>query len=262
MSVKAIPAGHRTVTPYLAIKNAAKALEFYKTAFGATETYKLMMPDGRLGHAEISIGDSVIMMSDEFPEYGGNAPETLGGSPVSIHLYVEDVDAFFKKALAAGAKERKPVTDQFYGDRTGQLEDPFGHLWWVATHKEDVAPEEIQKRAEGDVCSEEIKRAERTTAQRPVWSRFRRGNQDQQSKYLKHIFGFIGFTDIREIFIEPMEANPTSTVEALAAASHKAAEMAAHFFSRRLKHRKQTISSPQKFKTSDSISRILCRMSK
>lgn len=100
MSVKAIPAGHHTVTPYLAIKNAAKALEFYKTAFGATETYKLMMPDGRLGHAEIRLGDSMIMMSDEFPEYGGNAPETLGGSPVSIHLYVEDVDAFFKKAPA------------------------------------------------------------------------------------------------------------------------------------------------------------------
>jgi len=147
-TVKAVPTGHRTVTPYLAIKNAAKALEFYKTAFGATESYKLMMPDGRLGHAEIRLGDSMIMLSDEFPEYGGTAPETLGGSPVSIHLYVEDVDAFFKKALAAGAKERKPVMDQFYGDRSGQLEDPFGHLWWVATHKEDIAPEEMQKRVQ------------------------------------------------------------------------------------------------------------------
>ncbi len=146
MSVKPIPAGHRTVTPYLAIKNGAKALEFYKKAFGATEIYKLMMPDGRLGHAEIRLGDSMVMLSDEFPEFGGKSPETLGGSPVSIHLYVEDVDAFFKKALAAGAKERKPVMDQFYGDRSGQLEDPFGHLWWVATHKEDIAPEEIQKR--------------------------------------------------------------------------------------------------------------------
>jgi PhnB protein len=145
-NVKAIPAGHRTVTPYLAIKNAAKALEFYKTAFGATESYKLMMPDGRLGHTEIRLGDSMIMLADEFPEYGGKAPETLGGSPVSIHLYVEDVDAFFKKALAAGARERKSVMDQFYGDRSGQLEDPFGHLWWVATHKEDIAPEEMQKR--------------------------------------------------------------------------------------------------------------------
>jgi PhnB protein len=145
-TVRAIPAGHRTVTPYLTIKNAAKALEFYKKAFGATETYKLMLPDGRLGHAEIRLGDSMIMLSDEFPEYDGKAPETLGGSPISIHLYVEDVDAFFKKALAAGAKELKPVMDQFYGDRSGQLEDPFGHLWWVATHKEDIAPEEMQKR--------------------------------------------------------------------------------------------------------------------
>jgi PhnB protein len=147
-TAKAIPSGHRTVTPYLAIKNAAKALEFYKNAFGATERYKLMMPDGRLGHAEIQLGDSMIMLADEFPEYGGKAPETLGGSPVSIHLYVEDVDAFFKKALAAGAKELKPVMDQFYGDRSGQLEEPFGHLWWVATHKEDIAPEEMQKRVQ------------------------------------------------------------------------------------------------------------------
>jgi PhnB protein len=147
-SVKAVPSGHHTVTPYLVIKNAAKALEFYKEAFGATESYKLMLPDGRLGHAEIRLGDSVIMLADEFPEYGGKSPETLGGSAVSIHLYVEDADAFFNKALAAGAKERKPVMNQFYGDRSGELEDPFGHLWWVATHKEDVAPEELQKRVQ------------------------------------------------------------------------------------------------------------------
>jgi len=147
-TVKPIPAGHHTVTPYLAIRNAAKALEFYKTAFGATETYKLLMPDGRLGHAEVRLGDSVIMLSDEFPEFGGKAPDTLGGSPVSIHLYVEDVDAFVARALAAGARERKPVMDQFYGDRSGQLEDPFGHLWWVATHKEDVPPAELQKRVQ------------------------------------------------------------------------------------------------------------------
>jgi PhnB protein len=144
--VKPIPDGHRTVAPYLAIKNAVSALEFYKSAFGAIETYKLIVPDGRVGHAEIRLGDSLIMLSDEFPEFGGKTPEALGGSPVSIHLYVEDVDAFFKRALAAGARERKPVADQFYGDRSGQLEDPFGHLWWVATHKEDVAPEEMQKR--------------------------------------------------------------------------------------------------------------------
>ena len=121
----------------MAIKNAVEALEFYKKAFGATESYKLMMPDGRLGHAEIRLGDSVIMLADEFPEYGGKAPQTLGGSPVSIHLYVDDVNAFLKQALAAVAKELKPVMDQFYGDRSGQLEDPFGHLWWVTTHKED-----------------------------------------------------------------------------------------------------------------------------
>ena len=131
---------------YLAIKNAARALEFYEKAFAATVRYTLLMPDGRVGHAEISLGDSIVMLSDEFPEYGGKAPEALGGSPVSIHLYVDDVDAFFKRALAAGARERKRVEDQFYGDRSGQLEDPFGHLWWVATHKEDVAPDEMQKR--------------------------------------------------------------------------------------------------------------------
>jgi len=148
MSVKAVPAGHHTVAPYLAIKNGVEALEFYKMAFGAIESYKLIMPDGRLGHAEIRLGDSVIMLADEFPEFGGKAPPTLGGSPVSIHLYVDDVDAFFKKAVAAGAKERKPVMDQFYGDRSGQLEDPYGHLWWVATHKEDVPPEELQKRVQ------------------------------------------------------------------------------------------------------------------
>jgi PhnB protein len=148
MSVQPIPPGHHTAAPYLAVKDGVKALEFYKKAFGATESYQLILPDGRLGHGEIRLGDSVIMLADEFPEYGGKSPQTLGGSPVSIHLYVEDVDAFFKRALAAGAKERKPVMDQFYGDRSGQLEDPFGHLWWVATHKEDVPPDEMQKRVQ------------------------------------------------------------------------------------------------------------------
>ena len=146
-SVKPIPAGHRTVTPYLAIRNAVKALEFYKRAFGASENFRVMMPDGRLGHAEVRLGDSLVMLSDEFPEFGGKAPDTLGGSPVSIHLYVEDVDAFFKRALAAGAKERKPVMDQFYGDRSGQFNDPWGHVWNVSTHVEDVSPEELDRRA-------------------------------------------------------------------------------------------------------------------
>ncbi|MEX0775387.1 MAG: VOC family protein [Phycisphaeraceae bacterium] len=146
MSVPAIPEGHRTVTPYLAVKDGFAALAFYIKAFGAAEIYSLKMPDGRLGHAEIRLGDSLIMLADEFPEFGGQAPTTLGGSPVSIHLYVEDVDGFCAKAVAAGAKQSKPINDQFYGDRSGQLEDPFGHLWWVATHKEDVSPQEMQKR--------------------------------------------------------------------------------------------------------------------
>jgi len=152
MSVQAIPAGYRSVTPYLTIKGAAQALEFYRKAFGATETFRFLMPDGRLGHAEIRLGDSLIMLSEEFPECGAKAPDTLGGSPVSIYLYVEDVDAFFRKALAGGAKERRPVMDRFYGDRSGQLEDPFGHLWWVATHTEDVGPKELQKRAHAMVA--------------------------------------------------------------------------------------------------------------
>jgi PhnB protein len=145
--VSPVPQGHRTVAPYLSVKDGARALDFYRRAFGATEIYRLMLPDGRLGHGEIRLGDSVVMLSDEFPEFGTKGPQTLGGTPVNIHLYVDDVDAFCKKAVAAGAIERKPVMDQFYGDRSGQLEDPFGHLWWVATHKEDIAPEELQKRA-------------------------------------------------------------------------------------------------------------------
>ena len=151
--VKPIPEGHHTVTPYLAVKNAAKALDFYQRGFGATEIYRLTLPDGRVGHAEIRIGDSIVMLADEFPEYGGKAPETLGGSPVNIHLYVEDVDTFFKRAVAAGAREVKPVRDQFYGDRSGQLQDPAGHLWWVATHKEDVPPDEMEERAKQAMAS-------------------------------------------------------------------------------------------------------------
>jgi PhnB protein len=146
MSVKPVPEGFHTATPYLTINDGVEALEFYKKAFGATEKYKLVMPDGRLGHAEIRIGDSIIMLGEEFKEYGCTSPRTLGGTPVGIYLYVPDVDTFFKKALAAGATERKPVTDQFYGDRSGQLEDPYGHVWWVATHKEDLTPQEIESR--------------------------------------------------------------------------------------------------------------------
>jgi PhnB protein len=147
MSAKAIPEGHHTVTPYLCIKGAASALEFYKKAFDATELMRLAQPDGRIGHSEIRVGDSVIMLSDEFPEIGARSPQAIGGSPVTIHLYVEDVDTVFKQAVAAGAKVKRPVADQFYGDRMGGVEDPFGYTWWIATHKEDLSSEEIQKRA-------------------------------------------------------------------------------------------------------------------
>lgn len=145
MNAQPIPAGHNAVSPYLVVKDGVKMLEFYKAAFGAQELNRLVLPDGRLGHAEIRIGDSVIMMADEFPEYGGKSPQTLGGTAVCIHIYVADVDALFKQALEAGAREKTAVTDQFYGDRSGQIEDPSGHLWWIATHKEDIAPEELQR---------------------------------------------------------------------------------------------------------------------
>src|SRR2546425_2372706 len=126
---------------------AARAIEFYKKAFGATELMRMAQPDGRIGHAEIRIGDSPIMLADEFPEMGHRSPQSLGGSPVSILLYVEDVDALFNQAVSAGAKVQKPVQDQFYGDRIGGVTDPFGHVWYIATHKEEVSPEEMRKRA-------------------------------------------------------------------------------------------------------------------
>ncbi len=144
-TVKAIPDGYHTVTPYLIIKGAAKAIDFYKRAFGATELFR-MEHDGKIGHAEIKIGDSPIMLADEQTEMGFKSPPTLGGTPVSILLYVDDVDSFFSRALAEGAKEDRAVEDKFYGDRGGTLTDPFGHMWHVATHKEDVTPEEMQKR--------------------------------------------------------------------------------------------------------------------
>jgi PhnB protein len=143
--VKPIPEGYHSVTPYLSIKGAVQALEYYKKAFGATELFR-MEHDGKIGHAEIKIGDSPIMLADEFPEMGFVSPQTLGGSPVGIMIYVEDVDTVFKQAIDAGGTEKKAVQDQFYGDRSGTLTDPFGHVWTVATHKEDVAPEEIDKR--------------------------------------------------------------------------------------------------------------------
>jgi PhnB protein len=146
-TVKAIPEGSEGATPYLAIKGAAAAIEFYQKAFGATEKMRMVGPDGRIGHAEIQIGKAKLELADEHPEIGFLSPQMLGGSPVTIHIYVEDVDALAAQAEAAGAKVRRPVADQFYGDRGGQFEDPFGHVWFFATHKEDVSPEEMRKRA-------------------------------------------------------------------------------------------------------------------
>jgi PhnB protein len=145
--VKSIPDGYQSVTPYLIVGDAARAIDFYKQAFGATEVLRMEGPGGRIGHAEIKIGDSHVMLADEHPEIGARSPQTIGGSPVSLLLYVEDVDATVGRAVEAGAKLVRPVRDQFYGDRTGGVEDPFGHAWHVATHIEDVPTEELQQRA-------------------------------------------------------------------------------------------------------------------
>ena len=145
--VAPIPAGYHAVTPYLSIRGAAEALEFYKMAFGAKEIMRMPGPDGKLGHAEISIGGSRIMLADEHPDIQALSPKTIGGSPVSIHLYVDDVDAAVERAVAAGAKLIRPVADQFYGDRVGGVEDPFGYRWFIATHKEDLTMDEIRRRA-------------------------------------------------------------------------------------------------------------------
>ena len=146
MAVQPIPDGYHTVTPYLIVDDAARALEFYKEAFGATELMRLDGPGGTIMHAEIKIGDSPVMLADEMPEMNYRGPKALGGTPLSLMFYVEDVDARFEQALAAGAVERRPLADQFYGDRCGTLEDPFGHHWTLATHIEDVTPEEMEKR--------------------------------------------------------------------------------------------------------------------
>lgn len=148
MATKAIPDGYHSATPYLIVTGAAEAIEFYKRAFGAVELFRMANPDGRVGHAEIRIGDSVIMLADEHPDMGYRSPRSLGGSAVSIMLYLEDVDAVFARALAAGARAQRGVADQFYGDRNGILEDPFGHVWTIATHVEDVPPDEIERRME------------------------------------------------------------------------------------------------------------------
>ena len=148
MPAKPIPDGYHSVTPYLICKGAAQAIEFYKQAFGATELMRMPMPGGMLGHAEIRIGDSAVMLADEFPEMDVRGPQSLGGTSVSLLIYVEDVDTAFPRAIKAGGKEIRPLMDQFYGDRSGTLEDPFGHKWTIATHKEDVPPEEMARRHE------------------------------------------------------------------------------------------------------------------
>jgi PhnB protein len=146
--VKPIPDGYPHVSPYLAVDDAAKAIDFYTKVFGATERLRMPAPEGKIGHAELQIGDSVIMLADEVPDIGHLAPKSIGGSPVGLSIYVEDVDKVFAVALEEGAKTLSKIEDQFYGDRSGQFEDPFGHKWSVSTHVEDVSPEEMAKRAE------------------------------------------------------------------------------------------------------------------
>jgi PhnB protein len=145
--VKAVPEGTHTITPHLSVREAAKAIEFYQKAFGAQVLFVHKMPDGKVMHATLLIGDSRLMLADEFPGMGTPAPQTLGGSPVLLNLYVEDVDALFNQAVAAGAKVTMPLANQFWGDRYGQIVDPFGHSWALGSHVEDVAPEEMERRA-------------------------------------------------------------------------------------------------------------------
>jgi PhnB protein len=145
--VKPIPEGHNAVSPYLIVAGAARALDFYKKALGATELMRHEGPDGKIGHAEVRIGDSVVMLADEHPDHDAHAPRKFGGSPVSLHVYVEDVDAVWARAIAAGAKVKRPLENQFYGDRLGSFEDPFGHTWHVSSHIEDLTMEELDRRA-------------------------------------------------------------------------------------------------------------------
>jgi PhnB protein len=147
VAVKSIPEGYHSVTPYLIVDDATRALEFYQKAFSAVELLRMPASGGRIGHAEIRIGDSPVMLADESPEMGAKSARTIGGSPISLMVYVEDVDARIAQAVAAGAKLTRPVANQFYGDRTGGVEDPFGYHWYLATHVEDVPPDELAKRA-------------------------------------------------------------------------------------------------------------------
>ena len=147
-AVQPIPEAYPQVTPYLCVDDASAAIEFYGQVLGTTERMRMQTPEGTVSHAELQLGSSLIMLADEFPELGVRSPKAFGGSPVTLSVYVEDVDAVFERAQRAGAKVLRPLEDQFYGDRSGQFEDPFGHRWSVATHVEDVSPDEMAKRAE------------------------------------------------------------------------------------------------------------------
>lgn len=145
MPVKPIPDGYHTLTPFLTVKDAVKAIEFYKQAFGAKERGVMKGPDGKVLHAELMIGDSIVMLSDEYPEYGAKSPQSLGGSPLGLHIYVEGVDRAFDRAVKAGAEVEMPLMDQFWGDRYGRLKDPFGHKWSIATHTRDLSMDEMKR---------------------------------------------------------------------------------------------------------------------
>ena len=147
MAVKAIPEGYHSVTPYLIVRDGAAAIEYYKKAFGAVELFRIPAPGGKVGHAEIKIGDSVIMLGDEHPSMGYNGPETIGGTPVSLMIYLEDVDSVFERAVNSGGTVKQAIEDKFYGDRSGTVVDPFGHIWHLSTHTEDVPAEEMERRA-------------------------------------------------------------------------------------------------------------------
>jgi PhnB protein len=146
-----IPEGYHSVTPYLCVSDAARAIEFYKAAFGATEIMRMEAPGGKIGHAELKVGDSIILLADEFPEMNFRSPQTIGGVSTHVYIYDADVDSCVERAIAAGAKLERPVKDQFYGDRTGGIEDPFGHHWYIATHLEDLSPEEIKRRMDAEM---------------------------------------------------------------------------------------------------------------
>jgi PhnB protein len=145
--VDPVPDGYPVVTPYLSVRGAADAIDFYTKIFGATERMRMPGPDGRIGHAELQIRDSVVMLSDEFPDMGVVSPQSLGGTPVTLSVYVDDVDSVIDRAVAAGATLERPIEERFYGDRSGQIVDPWGHRWSIATHVEDVPPDEMQRRA-------------------------------------------------------------------------------------------------------------------